>query len=146
MKIDSSGPVRPSTTVRRSERASGARGSEFTRHLDAPVASASVSGGSPLSAVDALLALQEVDDATAGPAKTKQRGDDILDRLDDLRHGLLNGFISRQSLTALATMVRARRERATDPRLQEILGEIELRAEVELAKYEASGGNEGSAR
>jgi hypothetical protein len=32
-------------------------------------------------------------------------------------------------------MVRARRDTVTDPQLAEILDQIELRAEIELAKY-----------
>lgn len=39
-------------------------------------------------------------------------------------------------LEALAQLIRAKREQVDDPRLDEILGEIELRAAVELAKLD----------
>ena len=61
-------------------------------------------------------------------------GEDLLDKLDDIRHGLLLGSIPKDKLIALAQMVRSRRGQVTDPRLSAVLDEIELRAEVELAK------------
>jgi hypothetical protein len=67
--------------------------------------------------------------------KARQRAGDILDQLDELRHGLLMGTLNRRQLENLARMVRARRGSVTDPRLAEVLDQIELRAEIELAKY-----------
>ena len=63
-----------------------------------------------------------------------RRGEDILDRLEDLRHGLLTGTISADKLQTLAHVVRTGRGNCGDPRLAALLDEIELRAEVELAK------------
>ncbi len=68
-------------------------------------------------------------------ALRRQRASDILDRLDELRHGLLMGTLTRRDIEKLAQLVRLRREQVNDPRLTEILDQIELRAEVELAKY-----------
>lgn len=67
--------------------------------------------------------------------KAHQRADDILDQLDELRHGLLMGTLNRRKLGSLARMVRARCDTVTDPQLAKILEQIELCAEVELAKY-----------
>ena len=58
----------------------------------------------------------------------------MLDRLDDIRLGLLTGTVSKERLTELSRMARVRRGETDDPRLVEVLDEIELRAEVELAK------------
>lgn len=98
-----------------------------------------MSGGNPISSVDALLAAQSVD-ATGeeGRRQAKQRGEDILNRLDDLRHGLLAGTLSRTQLFSLRTLVRSRRSTVMDPKLSELLDEIELRAEVEIAKLSAA--------
>jgi len=60
----------------------------------------------------------------------------MLDQLDELRHGLLDGSISEESLGHRSKLVRAKRENVDDPQLMEVLDEIELRAEVELAKLE----------
>jgi hypothetical protein len=58
----------------------------------------------------------------------------------------LTGVISRDKLRKLTQVVSARRGEVTDPRLKEVLDEIDLRAQVELAKYEegSESGNQGS--
>lgn len=48
--------------------------------------------------------------------------------------GLLVGHVSKERLQDLLAMVRQRQEQFTDPRLGQVLADIELRAEVELAK------------
>jgi flagellar biosynthesis/type III secretory pathway ATPase len=79
--------------------------------------------------------LGRVVNALDSNAQAYQRATDILDRLDDLRHGLLSGILSRHQVENLAHLVRLKRESIEDPRLIEILDQIELRAEIELAKY-----------
>jgi hypothetical protein len=82
------------------------------------------------------LALQGAPDSTERQARRRavQRGDAMLDDLDEIRLGLLLGAIPRARLEQLAQLVRARREQVDDPKLMAILDEIELRAAVELAK------------
>ena len=133
MKVEGPGPIRPPTLRRAEKRVGGGR--DFAGELSSTEAqTAPVSGTAPLAAVDAVLALQEVPDATEGLARALRHGADMLERLDDIRHGLLLGTIPREKLKALVEMVQGRRERADDPRLAAILDEIELRAAVELAK------------
>lgn len=60
----------------------------------------------------------------------------MLDLLDDVRHGLLRGAIPVSKLESLLTAVRNQRDHVDDPRLAEILDEIEVRAAVELAKLD----------
>lgn len=135
MKIDGNGPLR-NATVRRKDAppdTDGAGG--FAAGLKtetATPAAGSTLGGSV--AVDPLLAVQEAADATQGRAKARARGEALLDRLDELRMGLLLGFYPKERLEDLLHMVRARRPDAGSDRLAEVLDEIELRAEVELAK------------
>ena len=133
MKVEGPGAIRP-PTLRRAGKRAGA-GGDFAGELSATEAqAATVSGTAPLAAVDAVLALQEVPDATEGARRAVRHGADMLERLDDIRHGLLLGTVPREKLKALVEMVQSRRERADDPRLAAILDEIELRAAVELAK------------
>jgi hypothetical protein len=141
MKIDPTGPARGAGSVRRTDRAGSTRSGEFARHLDSPGASAGVNGGSPVGTVNALLALQEVDDSLNGRAKARQRAADILDELDQLRDGLLGGTLPRESIVRLVQLVRSRRPDVDDPRLKDVLDEIELRAEVELAKLDSHMGD-----
>jgi hypothetical protein len=141
MKIDPTGPARGAGSVRRTDRAGSTRSGDFARHLDSAGASAGVNGGSPVGTVNALLALQEVDDSLNGRAKARQRAADILDELDQLRDGLLAGTLPRESIVRLAQIVRSRRPDVDDPRLKDVLDEIELRAEVELAKLDSHMGD-----
>jgi hypothetical protein len=99
----------------------------------------SVSGpatSSPLMAIDSLIALQEVPDSVTGRAKAAKRGRDILDLLEDIRDGMLLGGISRTTLTRLLQLVNVKREAFVDPGLSALLDDIELRARVELAKFQ----------
>lgn len=141
MKIDPTGPARGAGSVRRSERSGTARSGEFARHLDAPASGTGVSGGGPVGAANAFLSIQEVDDPLHGRKRAKQQAEDILDELDAMRDGLLSGTLARESVIRLAGLVRMRRPDVTDPALKEVLDEIELRAEVELAKLDSRRGD-----
>ncbi|MFD2233596.1 flagellar assembly protein FliX [Phaeospirillum tilakii] len=89
-----------------------------------------------LTAVDALLMVQQDGGATGREARRRlvRRGQDLIEGLEDLRHGLLLGEIPAARVAALAQTLRTRRESCDDPRLGTILDEIELRVAVELAK------------
>lgn len=87
-----------------------------------------------VGALDALLSLQEV--GGDGRRKGQKRAADLLDQLDKIRNGLLLGTLSRATLERLGSLVSQHREDNVDPKLAEILDEIELRAAVELAKFD----------
>jgi len=139
MKIDRTGPARPAAPVKRSERAGKAQNAKFSQHLKSgPESVAGAVGASPMSAVEALLSLQEVEDGTSGQSRSRARkwGNDVLDDLERLRVGIISGIIPRGDLERIAASVEQRRARTDDPALEMILDEIELRAKVELAKLE----------
>ena len=75
-------------------------------------------------------------DATDETSLAKAFAEKLLDQLDELRHALLAGSISPAQLRELQDFVHLERVRMTDPQLAEVLDEIELRASVELAKYQ----------
>jgi hypothetical protein len=96
-----------------------------------------------LADLNAVLTLQEAPDATSrnrSRQRAKQRGNLMLDHLEELRLGLLLGTIPLARLETLGQLVRAKRDDIDDPKLLAILDEIELRAAVELAKLSRSGG------
>lgn len=137
MKITPTGS-QSTSSLRRTSRTTKGGASAFSSHLsESSDAQESRSVGGPRAAagVDALLAVQEMGDALDSQSRAHQRGNDILDRLDELRHGLLMGSLTRNQIENLARLVRLQREQISDPLLAEILDQIELRAEVELAKY-----------
>ena len=94
-----------------------------------------------MTGIDALLLVQQVDNSTERESRRRlvRRGEELLDGLEELRHGLLMGEIPSGRMMALAQNVRDRRENCGDPRLAAILDEIELRVEVELAKLSPRG-------
>lgn len=101
---------------------------------EAPVAA--VSSSPILTGIDAIFALQEVPDALAERKQALARGDQLLDRLDDLRQGLLVGRVSQDRMADLARLARESSAKVSDPKIREVLQEIELRAQVELAKLQ----------
>lgn len=138
MKIDPT-QIRP-TATRRVGSAQPASGGDFAAALHeetvATGGKSAVGGAVALSGVSTVLALQGTPDSTERRARQRavQRGDAMLDDLEEIRLGLLLGAISRARLEQLAQLVRVRREQVDDPKLMAILDEIELRAAVELAK------------
>lgn len=139
MKIDSTGSVRSSSRGSKSKAGKAAKGSGFTEHLSSQTDSAGpVGSAGPTQSVDALVAIQGVPDATEGAANARARkwGNDALDQLEQIRVDLLLGAIPRDRLINLAQMVAQRRKDATDPYLNSLLDDVELRVRVEMAKFE----------
>jgi hypothetical protein len=130
-RLDSASPIR------RAGRAGVTDGNSFAAEemTDAKTAVA-LTGTSPLSAVDSILALQEVEDSTDSRKRSVNHGEQLLSLLDEVRDGLLVGEIPRATLNRLALAIAKRRESFVDPDLQGVLDEIDLRARVELAKLE----------
>ena len=133
MKIERTGPAgAPAAGVRRVDRPrSGASFSDTLKQVDAAGAVAPATG---VSAVTAVMAVQEVDPDGSGQGQAMRRGQEMLDRLDELRLGLIEGRLAPDRIEALLKLVQERRETVQDPRLKEILDDIDLRAQVELAK------------
>ena len=138
--------VRPTATpaTQRTQRSGPAGGPRFADHLekaaesDGEVAGAGGVGG--VVSVSSILSAQEVSDDGDQAARRQlaHRGEDLLDKLDDIRRDILAGGVSRQRLENLAQALRQRRIQVSDPRLIEIIDEIELRAAVEIAKLTRS--------
>ena len=110
------------------------RGVRSTSRL--PLGVLLAAGASPVSALGALLAIQEVDDPLTGKRRARERGRRLLDTLDEVRVGLLTGTLPKAVLGELARLVTEARESIDDPGLQSVLDDIDLRAQVELAKLQ----------
>ena len=137
MKIERTSSVR-SSPVKRGDQSEKSASGKFARQIgEKDLSPDPVSGMTSVRGIDALLAIQEVEDSTSGGQNARGRkwGEELLDRLDAIRLGLLTGSIPVSGLRDIVALVSSQRETAIDPGLQEILDEIELRARVELAKY-----------
>jgi hypothetical protein len=86
------------------------------------------------SGIAALLSLQEAETATDRASRGRARAEDLLAELDHLRVGLLSGQINRSGLERLVALAASQRPQVDDSRLAALLDEIDLRAQVELAK------------
>lgn len=86
-----------------------------------------------VTSLDALLALQAVEDPLVKRKKLVRRGASLLDVLDEVRSDLLVGRFSEAKLTQLMHIISEGREQ-TEPGLDGLLDDIELRVRVELAK------------
>lgn len=87
-----------------------------------------------MAGIDALLALQAVEDPLLKKRKAIRRGHSLLDALDAVKADLLLGRVSEGRLNQLLALVTSAREQQL-PELEGLLDDIELRARVELAKF-----------
>jgi len=89
-----------------------------------------------IAQVDALLAIQGAEDPTQGAARKRMRhrANTLLDTLDKLRDSLLSGKLTIGDMVNVADVVASHREKISDPHLTGLMDEIDLRAQVELAK------------
>jgi len=88
----------------------------------------------PTTGLEALLALQAVEDVALKRRKAVRRGRQLLDTLDEVKADLLAGRVSEGRLNQLLALLGQARDR-TEAGLDGVLDEVELRARVELAKF-----------
>jgi hypothetical protein len=84
--------------------------------------------------IDALIALQGLEDPAERRRQALKRGRVALDALDELKIGLLGGELSPVTLTKLRSAAAFLKDGSGEAGLDRLLGEIELRLEVEIAK------------
>ena len=91
-----------------------------------------------VATVDALLALQGVEDFTARKKRAVTKGRKALDALDSLKVGLLDGNLDSGTLAHLKVAAEGLTEETGDAQLDALMRDIDLRLAVELAKAGAS--------
>ncbi|MEM6812215.1 MAG: flagellar assembly protein FliX [Pseudomonadota bacterium] len=98
--------------------------------------SSSTSATQSIARVDALLSVQAADSATERGTRQRMRdrGERMLNHLDTIKVGILSGNLTIGQVIDVADVVASHRETVSDPRLTAILDEIDLRAQIELAK------------
>lgn len=96
-----------------------------------PQAAQAASG---IGGLDTLLALQGFEDAGERRKRFARRGRSALDLLDELKAELLGADLKTHTLARLQDMLGELTEKSGTPGLDQILGEIELRVAVEIAK------------
>jgi len=142
IKVGSTGATKAVGSTRRGTKTTATDGSfaSFLEETDGLTSSA-VGAASEVGGLEALLAAQSVGDALQDSSKKKRaaaHGNELLDKLEDLRAAILTGSVPKSKLIELAQALRVRREAGLDEELNRILDDIELRAEVELAKLSSN--------
>ena len=84
--------------------------------------------------IDALIALQGIEDPLERRRRAVKHGRRALDALDELKLALLSGTLEASALLRLKAVAGDLKEGSGDEKLDQVLGEIELRVAVELAK------------
>jgi len=112
------------------------RSASGTFSLEAETARAATPTGGPrlLGGIDALIALQGFEEPGERRRRAVKRGSAALDALDALKLALLSGTLDTAALARLRSAAALLGERSGEAGLDTVLAEIELRAEVELAK------------
>ncbi len=87
-----------------------------------------------ISTIDALIALQGVENPTERKKRAVIKGRNALDVLDALKLSLLDGSVDRSTLARLQVAAEGLTEETGDPGLDTVMNEIDLRVAVELAK------------
>ncbi|SFU53874.1 Class II flagellar assembly regulator [Methylobacterium sp. 174MFSha1.1] len=116
-------------------------GGVFTLATEGARGPTSAGSAMPLANLSAILTLQGQDEIAADRRRrATKRGHDLLDSLDRLKAALLGGRVAASELQAIAGRLAERNGTTGDPRLDDLIGQIELRAQVELAKLGMAGG------
>lgn len=109
--------------------------SSFSLPDTAPTADARPAAAPRIVAnIDALIALQGVEDPAERRKRAVKRGNSALDVLQDLKMGLLAGSPDPSMIQRLREAASELKSNSGEPGLDQVLAEIELRVEVELAK------------
>ena len=87
-----------------------------------------------IHSVDALMALQGVEDAIERRRRFARRGGSALDLLDTLKVEILEGRVGLDTLRKLEATLKGLSERSGEPGLDQVLAAIGVRVAVELAK------------
>lgn len=139
MKIE--GPSKPQATEKTKKAGKSSKTSETESSFEAFVASgpkeaAPAAAAQSIAKIDVLLAVQGTEDPAQGAARKRMqmRAQSVLKELEKIRISLLAGNMTVGHVIDIADVIASHRERISDPGLVSILDEIDLRAQIEIAK------------
>ncbi len=138
MKVSKTGGTAgPDSTRKKSKQPDGDSGfADALKSASGASATEQTQATNSVGHVDALFAVQQTADATDHKSRGLMMdfGNEMLDRLEQLRISILNGAVSKDRLQEMARRLRERTSNSDDPRLNDLINDIELRVEVEIAK------------
>lgn len=136
MKVEGPSKSREVSKSKKAEKASEADAAFGEFMASAPKSAPKTMATSSIAAVDSLLAVQAADNPTERAARKRMRvrADNLLKELDKIKSALLTGTLTLGHCVDIADVVAEHREKIQDSDLTGILDEIDLRAQVEIAK------------
>ena len=95
-----------------------------------------VNTSSAVNSAGAIFAAQMVDGDEEKQIRKKliKKANTLLDNLEEIRQEIIMGVVSKDKLIEISRLIKQKDVETSDEKLKEILAEIELRVEVELAK------------
>ena len=134
MKISGPNQVSSTSKAKGAGKAGGDGG--FSKLLEGTSEEKEIGGLTGVSKIAGVF-FQEVDENGKGKQRRKQLVDDandILDELIKIRDSLLFGKISVSNLQSIQAKIEKIEADCDDPKLNELIEEVKIRAAVELAK------------
>ncbi len=138
MKIDPHSPIysHPLRAKRRASSTDEASGfADMLEETEAAVSAEAPARITPPPSVGGILSVQEVEEGETRRGRMIRRGHEMLDSLEELKLSLLLGEVPLDQLEEIREQMREEKELVSDPRLREVMNQIEIRAAVELAKF-----------
>ena len=137
MKVQGPGSTKGTSKTDKKSGAGKSGGASFGSMVDtAGQEAAGLNTTQSIAQLDALLAVQETEDPTARRSRglMQERAGKVLDLLDGVRLKMLGGGLTLGDMIDVADVVASHREKVDDPALTDIMDEVDLRAQVEIAK------------
>lgn len=89
-----------------------------------------------LSKINPFTAIQNLEEYNNDQQKMSEIGGDLLNHLNNIRFGLINGELPEEAIHNLKEALAHIDIKLRFPELQKVIDDISLRAEVEIAKME----------
>lgn len=139
-KVGYTRPVQNAKAIRKAAKAGATGFADALSSAEAALGASETHSAEQVAQVGSnpLLGFQEVDSADYDRRKAFKQGRLTLDALSQLRDALLMGSLPVSTIEKLEKLVQSERTVTTDPLLNGVLDEIELRAAVEMAKLEVA--------
>ena len=141
MKVSDYNPLKGYSGIKKKSgtSATGASFADLLSDAESAAGTSAMSATTASAQVSGMLGLQEVSDEEYQRKKQVKQAHTLINSLEALRHSLLMGQVPIEVLRTLESRLKQQRILTIDPALHEIMDDIELRAAVELAKWEMSG-------
>ncbi len=132
MRVDGANRTAVTTAPNLARRPSG--GTFSLAQADTPHAASAAVALRTLGGIDALVALQGIEDPVERRRRAVKYGRRALDALDEIKVGLLAGTLDQATMLRLKAVAVDLHDTSGDDGLDQVLAEIDLRVAVELAK------------